>query len=187
MLSYNTLNADLERELSAGETLIWNGRPRQGLMLRATDALLIPFSLLWGGFAVFWEVGVLSSGAPFFFILWGIPFVLVGIYITVGRFFIDAYIRSKTVYGVTNERILIISGLLSRTTKSLPLHTLSEISLQQYRNGSGTITFGAGLPFAGFYRGFAWPGMDQRLPPAFDGIPEANHVYTLIRQTQKAI
>lgn len=185
MLSYNTAPADLERELSAGETLLWNGRPKQGLMLRPSDVLFIPFSLLWGGFALFWETSVVTDGAPFFFILWGIPFLLVAAYITVGRFFVDAYIRSKTSYGVTNERILIITGLFSRTVKTLPLQTLGEISLRQHADGSGTITIGPEMPFASWYRGFAWPGMDQRLAPVFEGIPEAKQVYELIRKAQR--
>ena len=185
MLSYTSTNPDLECELGAGEVLLWNGQPKQGLLLRPADALLIPFSLLWGGFALFWEMSVLSGGAPFFFALWGIPFVLIGVYITIGRFFVDAYIRSKTSYGVTNERVLIIAGLFSRTIKTLPLQTLGELVLEQHRDGSGTISFGSGIPFASWYRGFAWPGMDQRLPPAFERIPEAQHIYNLIRRAQR--
>jgi hypothetical protein len=185
MLSYTSINTDLERELGAGETLLWSGQPKQGLLLRAADALLIPFSLLWGGFALFWESSVLSSGAPFFFVLWGIPFVLMGMYITVGRFFADAYTRSKTSYGVTNERVLIVAGLFSRTVKTLPLATLGELVLVRHADGSGTITFGSGVAFASWYRGFAWPGMEQRLPPAFERIPDAQQVYDLIRRSQR--
>jgi len=84
---------------------------------------------------------VVTTQAPFFFKLWGIPFVLVGLYIVVGRFFVDARTRGRTFYGVTSERIIIISGVFSRQTKSLQLRTLSDISLTERADGSGTITF----------------------------------------------
>lgn len=169
-------------ELGPNEQLLWSGRPRQGPLFRGSDALLIPFSLLWGGFAVFWESSVLASGAPLFFALWGIPFVLVGLYITIGRFFLDAALRARTFYGVTTERALIISGLLSPTVRSVSLRTTSNITLEQHRDGSGTISFGSGAPFAGFYRGMPWPGMGDRLAPEFERIADARSVYQIVRQ-----
>ncbi len=132
----------LDGELREREQLLWYGRPKQGIRLRAIDALLIPFSLMWCGFAIFWEVTALTMGAPFFFALWGIPFVLVGLYFVFGRFLVEAKGREKTYYGVTDERIIIVSGLFSRKVKSLNLRTLSDVSLTEKADGSGTITFG---------------------------------------------
>jgi hypothetical protein len=67
------IERELRSELGAGEKLLWSGQPRGGLRLQPADALLIPFSLMWGGFAVFWEVSVFRVRAPVFFRLWGIP------------------------------------------------------------------------------------------------------------------
>ena len=165
--------AIIHRELGMHERMLWAGRPQSGIVLRGADAYLIPFSLLWGGFAFFWEFSVLRSGAPFFFRLWGIPFVLMGCYLIFGRFLVDRRQREKTVYGVTNERAIIVSGLFTRTVKSLNLRTLTDVSLEERGNGSGTITFGQANPYAWWLSGAGWwPGM-AAAPPAFVLIPRA--------------
>src|SRR6476659_2074117 len=94
----------INRELTPGERLLWSGQPLPGIRLRASDAFVIPFSILWCGFALFWEFTAVTKGAPFFFMLWGIPFVLAGLYFVFGRFFIDAGTRERTYYGVTSDR-----------------------------------------------------------------------------------
>ncbi|MGA8005696.1 MAG: hypothetical protein WCA17_06325 [Burkholderiales bacterium] len=169
------------------ETLIWSGQPKQGVIFRASEWLMMPFSLLWGGFAFFWEWQVIHSDAPAFFVLWGIPFVLIGLYLIFGRFFVETKQRERTIYGVTNERILIISGLIGRKVKSLSLRTLSDLSLTERRNGEGLISFGGGAPFASWFGGFApWPGMESYMGPRFELIPNARNVYDIIREAQRS-
>jgi hypothetical protein len=173
-------------ELNPGEQIVWSGQPQQGLMLRPADALMIPFSLLWGGFAIFWELGVVSSGAPFFFKLWGIPFVLVGLYMIFGRFFVDAAQRSKTYYALTNERVIILSGLFNQNTKTLDLRKLQEININVKTDGKGTITFGPSDPMSWMYAGGGFPNTGRyHIAPSFEMIDDAKVVYQHIKRLQK--
>ena len=184
-----TVNPSVQLQLSGclepGESLIWTGMPRQGMLLRAFDAFMIPFSLLWGGFAIFWEASVLRKGAPLFFVLWGIPFVLVAVYITLGRFFADALVRANTFYGLTNRRAIIISGIFSRATTSLPLRTLADISVEERKDGTGTIHLARPQPFAAWYAGMQWPGMARYQTPSFDLIPDVKRVYGQLMEMQR--
>ena len=148
-------------------------------MLRAADAFLIPFSIMWCGFAIFWESSVVTTRAPFFFKLWGAPFVLVGLYFVFGRFIADAAERRKMVYGLTNERVLIISGLFRRQVKSLNLRTLPEMSLSERPDGTGTITFGPSSAYGRVGSG------SRQTAPTFEGIASARVVYEQLRQAQK--
>jgi len=180
------LPEEIRGAIAPGEHALWWGRPRQGIVLRGSDVFTIPFSLLWCGFAIFWETGVASSGnAPGFFVLWGIPFVAVGIYMVIGRFFVESLQRSKTFYALTSDRILIVSGVLSRTIKSLALNTLSDVTLTEGHGGKGSITFGPQGPFgSGFGGASSWPGTQQQ-PPRFDLVDDAKTVYEQIRRAQR--
>ena len=78
--------------------------------------------------------------------------------------------------------MIINSGIFSPTTKSLNVRTISDVTLQERANGSGTITFGATNPLAAFYSGTSWPGVPQT--PSFEMIPDARRVYDIIRDAQ---
>ncbi len=54
----------LQPYLLSGERILWTGQPDPRRLVGGKDAYLIPFSLMWGGGAVFWEAAVLLSGAP---------------------------------------------------------------------------------------------------------------------------
>ena len=178
--------AEISKELTGSEQLIWTGQPVRGVRLRSSDALFIPLSLVWAGFALFWESSVLTKGAPLFFALWGVPFVVMGVYITVGRFLVDAWRRSRTVYAVTNERVLILSGGFRRTVTSLRLATIPSISLKEARSGVGTISFGGGSPLGNMFGGMEGPGAERHLGPRFDLVPKARSVYEAIQAAQRA-
>jgi hypothetical protein len=159
--------------------------PRQGVRFRPADIFMLPFSLLWGGFAIFWEYSVVSNGAPFFFTLWGVPFVLVGLYIIVGRFLVDSYQRARTYYGVTDQRVIILGGLMNRDVKSITLQGLNDVSLNERSDRSGSITFGPTNPMYAIWSGAEWPGIGKKLAPAFELIDDVRKVHDLIREAQR--
>lgn len=131
----------IQEHLNHHEKLLWAGKPRGGILFRMSDWFTIPFSLLWCGFAIFWFVTALTSGAPFFFALFGIPFVIIGLVFVFGRFIIDAKQRENTIYGITGERLLIVTGLRTKAVKAIPLHQLFDINYTVKPDGSGTINF----------------------------------------------
>jgi hypothetical protein len=182
------VNAEVEvnKQLEDGERLIWAGAPKQGVLLRASDAFMVPFSLLWCGFAIFWEVSVLAMGGPPFFALFGAIFVLLGVYFVIGRFIVDSLLRAKTLYGLTNRRVIIISGVSSRTINSLTLRTLNDLSVTERSDGSGTVLFGRPNPFATWNAGMPWPGIGQYQTPSFELIQDAKRVYDQILEAQRA-
>ncbi len=181
------LEQKLRPQLSASERLLWSGRPAQGLRLRANDALMIPFSLLWCGFAIFWEYSALqipdNNPTAFIFPIWGIPFVCIGLYLVVGRFFWESYVRGHTYYALTGQRALIVTDVWGNKVKSLPLSSMAEVTLSQRADGSGTITLGNVPGYMGFTFG-GRGGSGRPLPPAFEFIPDAQRVYGLIRDAQ---
>jgi len=170
-------------ELSTGEALIWSGRPRTGIRFTGADAFLIPFSLVWCGFAVFWEKSVLTRGGPDFFPLFGLVFVVVGLYIVGGRFIADAIRRGKTFYGLTPRRAIIVSGVFNRQVNSIDLGSLAELSVSERSDRSGTISLGASSRVWGAgMMGPSWPGAARYLPPAFEMIEDVKAVYEKIRE-----
>lgn len=169
--------------LEPGEHLLWWDRPPAGLIFRPADWFLVPFSVLWACFAFFWEAKVLDSNAPPLFGLVGVPFVLVGIYILVGRFVHDAWRRGRTAYGLTDQRVMIVTG--SWETKSVYLEGLGEVNLRERGDGTGSIIFGhEQSPFMRGNLG-AWSGRPS--VPTFERVKDVRRVLSAIREAQKAV
>lgn len=176
----------LRPELTRDERLLWSGAPQPGLRWRSTDWLAMPFALLWCYMVMFASTGhgVHTQEPPLYMTPAGIPFVLMGFYVLVGRFFVDWYQRRRTFYGVTDQRVIILDGLFDRRVKSLALATLNDISLSERSSGSGSIAFGSGASLPSLGRSFLRTTNQQA--PSFDMIEHVRRVYALIREAQQS-
>ncbi len=186
----------LKALLDPDEQVVWWGAPLQGLRFRKQDVFLIPFSLAWAGFAIFWLVNVIQIGAPFVFVLAGFIALGAGLYLVVGRFFRDAKRRQNTAYAVTSKRLLISrKGRLS----SIDLTGLDQIHLEQNRDGTESIIFGNDepAPYAAPTRHVSVLGMGSRRHRrlsrisrpralAFEFLEDGASVLAMIRQARDA-
>lgn len=188
-LSEPTPPATLTALLIADERILWWGAPQQKFMLMPRDGVLIPFSLVWGGFSIFWEWNVLASKAPASFALFGLPFVAVGLFLIGGRFLVDAWLRARTTYALTDRRVLIVRTGAWPSVRALFLDRLPETTLLAGRGGRGSIRFGTASPVFERHGGRgsfgAWvASLDPA--PHFLGIDEAPRVYASIQQHAQA-
>jgi hypothetical protein len=182
---WNNADAIIRAQLGQNEQLLWCAQPRGGIAVRIEDSYLIPFSLLWGGFAIFWEWSVVNSGAPLLFKLWGIPFVAVGLYLIIGRFFYDAWRRSNSYYGLTTQRALIVRHTFGESVRSIELNTLGDVTLSSVAaDKSGTITLGNDTPGSAWFSMSPW-NRGYVSAPRFERIERANDVYNQVRDAQR--
>lgn len=175
-------NQDIRFDLNRGETQLWAGTPRQGIVLGPLDLFVVPFGIVWTAFAVFWEMSVVRSKGPLFMQAFGAGFMLIGCFFTFGRLVAAARRRRRTVYGLTSDRIIIANG--PGAPISLPLATLGEVSVVEAADGTGNVAFG--VPAAVTTMFVSMPSMNAVQLPMFEMIPDARNVCTQIQEAQKA-
>jgi len=130
-------------ELQPGERVLWRGQPRQGFLIRGGDFLVAPLALAWGGFALYWEAGVIFKQHDPVLALFGIPFVAFGVWLVGGRWVWDAWARANTHYAVTTQRVIGRQTVFPAWYKADDLATLDGVSLdRRIRNNEVTLAFG---------------------------------------------
>lgn len=159
--------------------LLWSGRPPAGLRFNRSDFFMIPFSLIWLGFvSVFMGAALVHGGAM---LLFGIPFLCVGLYVVAGRFVWDAYRRRGTRYGVTADSAVIVRDGIGGGAQRIYLPSTPRIAIEPQGNGAGTIIFGQ-PPVIGSQSAVWSGGLGV---PAFEGIPDVSRVYDLCITAQR--
>ncbi len=138
-----------QSELQPGESLCWTGvaDPRRATLSAIPAAL---FGIPFAGFALFWISGAYHASSSIskspnafaksfsFFPLFGLPFLLVGLAIVLAPLW--AYLKGRsTVYAVTNQRVLVISGTSNRSVKSCTPADIVSVEHRERPDGSGDV------------------------------------------------
>jgi hypothetical protein len=138
-----------QSELQPGESLYWTGvaDPARAAVSALPAAL---FGIPFAGFAAFWINTAYHgthamnkstnsfTGAFSFFPLFGVPFLLVGLGIILAPLW--AYLSGRTtVYAVTNQRVMVISGSSTRSVKSCTPADIVSVDHRERADGSGDI------------------------------------------------
>lgn len=183
--------AAIQPQLLADESVLWSGQPKR-VILHSDDLYLIPFSLLWGGFAVYWELtasgffGSQHGQSAWFMQLWGIPFVVLGQYFIWGRFLYAAWMRGRTYYAITNQRVMVVQNGMKPRVASAFIKSLPGVAKEMGRDGVGTLRFALTPSYtAGLGNRRQMKSLNPYYVgdgPAFVDIEDVNSVYQLISQ-----
>lgn len=178
---------DASVDLLPGERPLWQGRPVRHPLFRPPDAVLIPFSLLWGGFVLTMLVviGIGRSSLGSLVVL--LPFSAVAVYLIAGRFVVRAIASRRTRYAVTDRRVLIVGGLSGTRVTSAYLTSLPPPVIRERADRSGSVAFGSfpGLGDAfGRQAGRTGWAIEPSLTPVLRDIEEVRRVRDLIASAQ---
>jgi hypothetical protein len=144
-------------------------------------AVFLGFSLLWTGLMLSFlpEAWGTPEGSEFWllilFCLFGLPFVVVGLYETIGHFFYDARIRARTRYALTNRRALIALDGKKPSLKSWPIQPDTVVDFEE--GVEATIHFATDSTKDS-------EGSWTHTRVGFELIADGDQVYRLIRQIQ---
>jgi hypothetical protein len=143
------LDSILRRELLPGERLLWSGRS-QPRKMNAAFAIWL-FAIPWMAFALFWEAmafmpWMANTHTPpgiqwsfgIVFPLFGLPFIAVGL----GMLWMPFAARRKaarTIYGLTDRRLLRVSAGKQRESASVMLGQMGPIDVSADAAGCGTL------------------------------------------------
>lgn len=164
--------------LSAGETILWRGKPKRGAFIATKSLTMLPIAVIWLILDLNFIGAAFSGGEmlgfmiPFFALHMMPVWIWLGNVITAGRRW------KNTTYYVTNQRIIIQGGFFAVNEVSLFYKELRNaqlrIGLLDKLFGTGDIVFDNGMIV----------NNKQTRHHVFEDLADAREVY---RRVQKVI
>lgn len=132
----------IQQTLKPNEKLLWQGKPKPGWALKTGDSVRLPLMMLFTGFAVFWTIQATQFTTPPNLWLFGIPFILFGVYFCVIRYWVEKQQRQHTHYALTNKQVLIACTWRRNQITAVAHRDIHHVFLFEKPNGDGTLIFG---------------------------------------------
>ena len=149
------LAQNFQPDLLREEKVVWAGQPDPRFRFSGGDIFLVPFSLLWAGFALFGRRACSDFSAK----------------------------KRRTFYALTNQRVLILTTLRSRRLQALFLNQLPVVNKAVQGNGVETLEFGFSPSWSAAYANSGmelFAGRSASLAPAFYDLADVDGVYQLV-------
>ena len=120
--------------IGGDERVLWKGRPEKGITFTQHELVTIPFGIVFTLFSLFWIFMALSIAGVF--ALFGMPFLLVGLYMAGGRFLVNEIAKKNTAYVITNKAII-----RKRGTRVNVWYRENLMNMQVFSHKNGTTSF----------------------------------------------
>ena len=167
----------LPEVLPEGESLIWQGRPTVGAMLKRVffvPQLALYFGLLIGGHTIYRLIESVATAQVMGTLVWqtGLAATVLLLLVWLAR----AYARS-ILYTLTSERLVIRSGVALPMMVNIPIEQIISADLRVHRDGTGDIVLRASADRQ-LYWVLLWPNVSawysRPVRPCLRGLSQPN-------------
>lgn len=167
------------------EEILWFSKPTALKPFLRTDMILIPLTLIVGGYIFYYAYAslmLLIRGQNATFALSGITLFLISIYLMLGRIWYRYKRISNNFYFVTSKRVFVFNALRDAVTVNTPLAEVTPEAFQHDlflgdKHLGGDIVYGLGLDI------FFWNIASET--PGFYAIDDPKAVLKTIKRAKK--
>ncbi len=175
----------ISKYFEADEEVLWSGTPDALRYFMRTDFILIPLTVLIGGFMLSYAYSsmiLMFRGQSMAFALSGITLLLIGLYLIFGRIWYRHKRLSRNIYFVTSERCFVFNTLRDKVAADVPIYSAEPEAFQNdlFLAGKflgGDIIYGLGLDV--FFHNIV------KESPAFTAISNPEQVKKVVKRAKK--
>lgn len=165
--------------LSAGEHILWSGKPKKSAFIAANALSLMPIAVIWFCLDFTFISAGFGAGGMELFMLAFFALHLMPVWIWLGSALSAPRRWRNTDYFVTNRRIIIRGGFLAVNEKSLFFKDIrsvqNRVGIFDKLFGTGTIQFNSEMVINSNNR--------KVTPPSFQHLENAQAVYERVQRT----